>query len=63
MAAIELTPRPAHTRLDMPADLPRPCLDEMRYIQHFGELTRQPTASGDCLKHLRVDLSLCYNLF
>ena len=36
-----LTPRPARISLDLPVDLSRPRLEEMRYTQHFGELARQ----------------------
>jgi NitT/TauT family transport system ATP-binding protein len=35
------TPRPGQVCLDMPVDLPRPRLDEMRYTPHFGELARR----------------------
>ena len=35
------TPRPGQVCLDMPVDLPRPRLDEMRYTPHFGELARK----------------------
>ena len=35
------TPRPGQVELDMPVDLPRPRLDEMRYTPHFGELARK----------------------
>jgi NitT/TauT family transport system ATP-binding protein len=35
------TPRPGQVALDMPVDLPRPRLDEMRYTPHFGVLARR----------------------
>ena len=35
------TPRPGQVCLDMPVDLPRPRLDEMRYTPHFGDLARR----------------------
>jgi NitT/TauT family transport system ATP-binding protein len=35
------TPRPGQVSLDMPVDLPRPRLDEMRYTPHFGELAHR----------------------
>jgi NitT/TauT family transport system ATP-binding protein len=36
-----LTARPGRIKLDLPVDLPRPRLDEMRYTAHFGQLSRQ----------------------
>ncbi len=36
-----LTARPGQLCLDLPVDLPRPRLDEMRYTTHFGELSRR----------------------
>jgi NitT/TauT family transport system ATP-binding protein len=36
-----LTARPGKIKLDLPVDLPRPRLDEMRYTAHFGKLARK----------------------
>jgi NitT/TauT family transport system ATP-binding protein len=36
-----LTARPGRIKLDLPVDLPRPRLDEMRYTAHFGKLARK----------------------
>jgi NitT/TauT family transport system ATP-binding protein len=36
-----LTQRPGRIRLDLPVDLPRPRLDEMRYMAQFGKLARR----------------------
>ena len=36
-----LTQRPGRIKLDLPVDLPRPRLDEMRYTAHFGRLARR----------------------
>lgn len=36
-----LTQRPGRIKLDLPVDLPRPRLDEIRYTTHFGRLARQ----------------------
>ena len=36
-----LTARPGRVKLDLPVDLPRPRLDEMRYTAHFGKLARR----------------------
>lgn len=36
-----LSDRPAHLKLDLPVDLPRPRLEDMRYTASFGSLARQ----------------------
>jgi NitT/TauT family transport system ATP-binding protein len=36
-----LTQRPGRIKLDLPVDLPRPRVDEMRYTTHFGQLARK----------------------
>jgi NitT/TauT family transport system ATP-binding protein len=36
-----LSARPGRIKLDLPVDLPRPRLDEMRYTAHFGKLARK----------------------
>jgi NitT/TauT family transport system ATP-binding protein len=36
-----LTQRPGRIKLDLPVDLPRPRLDEIRFTVHFGKLARQ----------------------
>jgi NitT/TauT family transport system ATP-binding protein len=36
-----LTQRPGKIRLDLPVDLPRPRVEEMRYTEKFGELARK----------------------
>ena len=36
-----LTARPGRIKLDLPVDLPRPRLEEMRYTAHFGRLARR----------------------
>jgi NitT/TauT family transport system ATP-binding protein len=36
-----LTQRPGSIRLDLAVDLPRPRVDEMRYMAQFGKLARQ----------------------
>jgi NitT/TauT family transport system ATP-binding protein len=36
-----LTARPGKIKLDLPVDLPRPRLDEVRYTAHFGKLARK----------------------
>lgn len=40
-----LSPRPGRVRLDLPIDLPRPRLDEMRYTSAFGELAQRLRAA------------------
>lgn len=36
-----LSARPGRIKLDLPVDLPRPRVDDMRYTEHFGRLARQ----------------------
>jgi NitT/TauT family transport system ATP-binding protein len=36
-----LTQRPGRIKLDLPVDLPRPRVEEMRYTEKFGELARK----------------------
>jgi len=36
-----LSARPGRVKLDLPVDLPRPRLDEIRYTAHFGKLARK----------------------
>jgi NitT/TauT family transport system ATP-binding protein len=36
-----LSPRPGEIRLDLPVDLPRPRIEEMKYTPEFGEIARQ----------------------
>ncbi len=36
-----LTQRPGRIKLDLPVDLPRPRVEEMRYTVHFGALARK----------------------
>ena len=36
-----LSARPGRLKLDLPVDLPRPRVDEMRYTAHFGKLARK----------------------
>jgi NitT/TauT family transport system ATP-binding protein len=40
-----LSPRPGRVRLNLPIDLPRPRLDEMRYTPAFGELAQRLRAA------------------
>jgi NitT/TauT family transport system ATP-binding protein len=40
-----LSPRPGRIRLDLPIDLPRPRLEEMRYTPAFGELAQRLRAA------------------
>ncbi|MFU8772410.1 MAG: ABC transporter ATP-binding protein [Anaerolineales bacterium] len=40
-----LSPRPGHLRLDLPVELPRPRLDEMRYTPTFGNLAKRLRAA------------------
>jgi NitT/TauT family transport system ATP-binding protein len=40
-----LTPRPGQIRLDLPVDLPRPRLDEIRYTSKFGTLAQRLRAA------------------
>lgn len=40
-----LSPRPGHLRLDLPVELPRPRLDEMRYTPVFGKLAQRLRAA------------------
>lgn len=40
-----LSPRPGHIHLDMPIDLPRPRLEDIRYTAAFGEYARRLRAA------------------
>ncbi len=40
-----LSDRPAHIKLDLTVDLPRPRFDEMRYTPEFGELAKRLRAA------------------